>query len=257
MEYKLLLIVGSSRTGKSTLASHILKEVCPEEKAIVFLADKLTRTVYSNVSYGRSATIEKGEKIEEWCNRNMGRWVVIEDITVKFNEKIKETLRYLLTRRRVNLILITQNMRKMASFIKEPRYAIFFNTADLTNLRTITRTNEKMVAEKIHDLKKHQFMVVDTNRQTMSSVFNGKAKVVVEASEQGVKGESYAMQEKASEIRGRPIENKSFRQKVFELFEKGLDAKEVCEKLGYEPSSYNYQKVYSYWARWKRRQRDV
>lgn len=53
---------------------------------------------------------------------------------------------------------------------------------------------------------------------------------------------------------GRPVRIGSSRQTCFEFFDKGLTAREVVTKLESEPSSVEYNRVYTYWAKWKRKQ---
>jgi len=136
--------------------------------------------------------MEKGKMIEEWCNRNYGRWIVIEDITVKLNSKLKETLKCLLTRRRVNIILITQNMIGMRDIIKEVRFFVFFNTANLTNLNVICRGNEKYVAQRIHQLGEYEYIIIDAQKQIMTKPLVGVTQELLDVIKKGeIQGESF------------------------------------------------------------------
>ena len=262
-DFKLLLIVGRSRTGKSTLANAIVGAALSNRKPMIFFADSFSRrNIYENVSYGWDSTLEKDLKaLERWSAQNEGRWVVIDDITLKLTEKLKNTLTCFLTRRRLNLILVTQNMRDMKSFVQEPRFCIFFDTGNLVNLRTITQSNEKKVARRIRSLKEHEFFMLDTKAALMSDVRTCFTPDLMSILEDGLnEGESYLSKELRSvkmDAVGRPVELDSVRHQCFKMFGEGKTLREAVEKFESKAASKTYHQIHVYYSQWKQSKGDV
>lgn len=192
-ELILLMVIGRSRTGKSTLVDGIVSKLDLNDVR-VFLADKETRKkFYKDASFCRRSTIEKGIGIKSYQDSHIGDTFVIEDITTNLNGSIIETLRHLLTVRRTNTILITQNMRGMESFVREVRYVIFFETGDLTNLKTILRGgNYSLLSEEIRNLDVRKYIIVDTLDQTYCGPYkNVEISPIIDALNDKMNSKSY------------------------------------------------------------------